>query len=67
MKLFYSPPSPFARKVRVAAIELGLADRLELEIADLAPGKANRAYAESFNPLRKLPTLLAELNERLAV
>src|SRR5689334_22617814 len=65
MKLFYSPASPFARKVRVAAIELGLADRLELEIADLAPGKPNRAYAESFNPLRKLPTLLADDGTRL--
>lgn len=32
MKLFYSPASPFARKVRAAAIELGLSDRLELEI-----------------------------------
>ena len=49
MKLFYSPASPFARKVRVAAIELGLADRLELEIADLAPGKPNRAYKTSSN------------------
>jgi glutathione S-transferase len=65
MKLFYSPASPFARKVRVAAIELGLADRLELEIADLAPGKPNRAYAEAYNPLRKLPTLVADDGTRL--
>ena len=60
MKLFYSPASPFARKVRAAAIELGLSDRLELEIIDTAPGKPNRAYANAYNPLRKIPTLLCD-------
>ncbi len=30
MKLAYSPASPFARKVRIAAIELGLFDKIEL-------------------------------------
>ena len=28
MKLWYSPPSPFARKVRAAAIEPGLSKRI---------------------------------------
>lgn len=60
MKLFYSPASPFARKVRAAAIELGLSDRLELEIIDTAPGKPNRPYAQAFNPLRKIPALLCD-------
>ncbi len=31
MKLLYAPASPFVRKVRAAAIELGLNDRIELE------------------------------------
>ena len=34
MKLRYSPASPFARKVRIAAAVLGLADRIELVAAD---------------------------------
>ena len=29
MKLTFSPASPFARKVRIAAIELGLIDKIE--------------------------------------
>lgn len=60
MKLLYSPASPFARKVRAAAIELGLSDRMALEVVDVAPGKPNRAYAQAYNPLRKIPTLLCD-------
>ena len=60
MKLFYSPASPFARKARAAAIELGLSDRVELEFVDTAPGKPNRAYAQAYNPLRKIPALLCD-------
>jgi glutathione S-transferase len=60
MKLFYSPASPFARKVRAAAIELGLSERLELEIISTAPGKPDRAFAQAYNPLRKVPTLLCD-------
>ncbi|MFL6828606.1 MAG: glutathione S-transferase, partial [Bradyrhizobium sp.] len=29
MKLSFTPASPFARKVRIAAIELGLIDKIE--------------------------------------
>ena len=29
MKLTFSPASPFARKVRIAAIETGLIDKIE--------------------------------------
>jgi len=60
MKLFYSPASPFARKVRAAAIELGLSERMGLEIIDTAPGKPNRPYAQAHNPLRKIPALLCD-------
>jgi glutathione S-transferase len=46
MKLMYAPQSPFARKVRAAAIELMLADRIELEYAEVVPSRRNTAYAE---------------------
>jgi glutathione S-transferase len=60
MKLLYAPQSPFARKARAAAIELGLADRIELEYAEVVPGQPNRAFAESVNPLRKVPALILD-------
>jgi glutathione S-transferase len=57
MKLFYSPASPFARKVIMAAHELGLADEMTLEIAAASPVAPNMALVAS-NPLGKIPTLL---------
>lgn len=60
MKLFYAPQSPFARKVRAAAIEVGLGDRIELEIIKVVPGAPNRNFAQSYNPLRKIPTLVTD-------
>lgn len=60
MKLMYSPASPFVRRVRAAAIELGLADRLQLEPIQVAPGRPNEAYAERVNPLRKIPALVLD-------
>jgi len=57
MKLHHAAPSPFARKVRMAAIELGLAERIELVATHVAPGKANPEYAAEVNPLRKIPAL----------
>lgn len=59
MKLWYSPPSPFARKVRAAAIELGLAERIELVLTPVVPIEPNPALIAQ-NPLVKLPTLEAE-------
>jgi len=59
MKLWYSPPSPFARKVRVAAIELGLAARIELVNAPVVPIKPNPVLIPA-NPLVKVPALEAE-------
>jgi glutathione S-transferase len=58
VKLLYAPQSPFARKVRAVMIELGLEGRLELEYAEVRPGKRNAAYAQTVNPLRKIPALL---------
>jgi glutathione S-transferase len=60
MRLMYAPQSPFARKVRAAAIELGLADRIELEYAEVLPGRENSAFAETVNPLRKVPALILD-------
>ena len=60
MKLTFSPASPFARKVRICAIELGLIDQIELIPAAVAPGTPNEKYAHDINPLRKLPVLLLE-------
>jgi glutathione S-transferase len=60
MKLTYSPASPFARKVRISAIELGLIDRIELVPAKVAPGEPNDDYARQINPLKKLPALILD-------
>ena len=57
MKLTFSPASPFARKVRIAAIELGLIDKIELVPATVAPGTVNEEYSK-ISPLKKLPVLI---------
>lgn len=56
MRLLGTPTSPYVRKVRVVAEEIGLGDRLVFEpivIADQPPALAT-------NPLRKVPTLIAD-------
>jgi len=60
VKLFYAPQSPFARKVRAAAIELGLGREIELLPAAMAPGRENHDYAAKVNPLRKIPALVLD-------
>lgn len=57
MKLTFSPASPFARKVRVAAIELGVVDKIEFVLETVAPGTANEKYSR-ITPLKKLPVLI---------
>jgi glutathione S-transferase len=66
MKLMYSPTSPFVRRVRAAAMELGLADRIELEPIQVAPLRTNEAYAAGINPVRKIPALLLDDGSWLA-
>ena len=62
-RLFYHPLSPFSRKVYMLALELGTADRIELQTVVVAPveypGWSDDipTVAES-NPLAKLPTLV---------
>jgi glutathione S-transferase len=65
MKLYYAPQSPFARKVRAAAIELGFGDSLQLEYAEVVPGRPNADFAQSRNPLRKVPALITDAGETL--
>jgi len=57
MKLTFSPASPYARKVRIAAIELGLIDKIEFVAETVAPGTANEKY-QAITPLKKLPVLI---------
>jgi glutathione S-transferase len=53
MKIWYAPRSPFARKVRIAAFELGLTDKLTWVVTDPWIDEGLRNH----NPLCKVPTL----------
>lgn len=57
MMLRYSPPSPFARKVRVVAIEAGLGDQIELVMTNVP---ADAADLRPDNPLAKIPALIVD-------
>lgn len=54
MQLIYAKPSPYSRKVRVTALEKGLADRVE-EI--IASPMEDPAVLLAANPLGKVPAL----------
>lgn len=57
-----SPPSPFVRKVRIAAAVLGLSDRIAIEEADtMSPDQQLVAQ----NPLGKIPALVLENGDTL--
>jgi glutathione S-transferase len=64
MKLTFSPASPFARKVRIAAIELGLIDSIEFVPTTVVPGTPNDEYSK-IHPLKKLPALILDNGEVL--
>jgi glutathione S-transferase len=64
MKLFYTPTSPFVRKVLVVAHELGLVDRLELVLLRPSPTAADPTLS-AHNPLNKIPALVGEDGEAL--
>jgi glutathione S-transferase len=55
LRLRYSPASPFARKVRVVAAELGLSGRFELAACDVWAPNSDIA---ADNPLGKVPVLV---------
>ncbi len=56
MQLYYSPTSPFSRKVRVVLRELGLEKQISEILIDPWTDDALRAH----NPLSKVPTLILE-------
>lgn len=57
MKLYYSPTSPYVRKVNVCAIELGLDNKLERIITN--PWEMDERLLAD-NPLSKVPTLVTD-------
>jgi glutathione S-transferase len=58
MQLFYTPASPYVRKVMLSAHVLGFADDLTLETVDWAsPDSADKL---ALNPLAKVPALIAD-------
>jgi glutathione S-transferase len=59
MKLFYSAASPYVRKCLVAAIELGLRDRIEFLPSAAHPVNRDRTIV-ALNPLGKVPTMIAD-------
>jgi glutathione S-transferase len=59
MKLYTSDLSPFARKCRIVASELGLTDRLELVSQSVSPVNPNAEYLRA-NPLGKIPALVTD-------
>ena len=57
MKLYFSHASPYARKVRMTALEVGLLDKTTLEVTDA--WSATRGLPDD-NPLCKVPTLVLD-------
>jgi glutathione S-transferase len=64
MKLYHAALSPFVRKVVVAAIELGLRERIELVATTVSPVKPSEAL-NAVNPLGKIPALVTDDNDLL--
>lgn len=61
MQLYYSPTSPFARKVRVLINELKIQDQFDL----LAVDPWTDPNLRPINPLSKIPTLVVNHKEVL--
>lgn len=57
IKLYSSPTSPYARKVRVLVAELGIEDQVEEVMVD---PHASPAELLAVNPLSKIPALMTE-------
>ena len=58
MKLHARPASPFVRKVRVAAIETGVIEKIEIVMAQTP--EQSRAVVPQHNPLSKIPVLILD-------
>jgi len=59
MKLYWSPRSPFVRKVMVCAHELSIADRIETVYALVSLSQVN-AEVLKVNPIGRIPALVTE-------
>jgi glutathione S-transferase len=59
MKLLYQTHSPYARKVLVAAHEMGLRQRLSVVHHETSPTRRNEAVW-ALNPLGKVPVLICD-------
>ena len=59
MQLYFNPASPYVRKVRVTAHELGLDGKIELIGISLTPVTPHQALRAN-NPIGKIPTLIAD-------
>lgn len=59
MKLYYSPSSPYVRKVSIIALETGLDSRIERLPGGTTPVAPNEAVAKA-NPLAKVPALVTD-------
>lgn len=59
MKLYYTPTSPFVRKVLIAAHEVGLADRIETTLLRPSPMTPSPELSQQ-NPLSKIPALILD-------
>jgi glutathione S-transferase len=59
MKLYWSPRSPFVRKVMVCAHELGLRDRIETVYALVSMSKVNPDVMQ-VNPVGRIPALVTD-------
>lgn len=64
MKLYYSPASPFVRKVHVCALELGLDDQIEKLPSAAHPVNQDPSIV-ALNPTGRVPTLLTNAGETL--
>ncbi|MCG8425009.1 MAG: glutathione S-transferase [Proteobacteria bacterium] len=62
MKLYYSPASPFARKVLIAAHEIGIHRDIELISAHITPIQTDDSVNQA-NPLGKIPALVVDRTE----
>jgi glutathione S-transferase len=57
LTLYYSPTSPYARKARIAILESGLSEQMQMVATN--PWDSD-AHFTAVNPLSKVPTLVAE-------
>ncbi len=59
MKLFFSPASPYVRKVTVLALETGLDARIERVVTTTSPVQRDPGLGAE-NPRGKVPTLITD-------